>query len=55
MAVEFSSDLATKICGMLATGMTLREVCRQNGMPSEAKELALSSWESSCNVLKEVQ
>lgn len=36
MPTEFSPELAQEICGMLATGQTLREVCRRPEMPSEA-------------------
>ncbi len=36
MAVEYSPELAAKICEMLSTGITLREVCRQSDMPTEA-------------------
>lgn len=41
MPATYSTELAAKICEMLSTGMTLREVCRQSEMPTEA---AVRSW-----------
>lgn len=35
MAVEFSDEVAAAICEGLSEGKSLREVCRQPGMPSE--------------------
>lgn len=34
MAIRFSKDIAERICDDLASGMTLRQVCRQEGMPT---------------------
>lgn len=33
---KYTQDIADKICKLLAEGMTLREVCRQDGMPPES-------------------
>lgn len=32
----FTQDIADQICRQMATGMSLREICRQNGMPAES-------------------
>lgn len=42
MAVRYSQEVADRICAGLADGMTLRQVCRQDGMPSEA---AVRQWQ----------
>ena len=39
--VRYSPELATRICERLATGETLRAVCRDEGMPTEA---AVRDW-----------
>jgi hypothetical protein len=41
MPIEYSAELASNICSELAEGKTLREVCRGEGMPSEA---AVRQW-----------
>lgn len=33
---EYNSDVAGRICAELATGRTLRDVCRDDGMPPES-------------------
>ncbi len=33
---SYTLEIAESICGQLATGMTLREVCRAEGMPAES-------------------
>lgn len=37
--VYFSPELGAEICKLLASGMTLRAVCRQDGMPSPSAVL----------------
>ena len=32
----YTPELAARICARLSEGMTLREVCRQDGMPDES-------------------
>jgi hypothetical protein len=41
MPIEYSVELTSRICSELAEGKTLREVCRSEGMPSEA---AVRQW-----------
>ena len=36
MAVRYSTEIAERICADLAKGMTLKQVCRQDGMPDES-------------------
>lgn len=41
MAIEFSPEVAIRICEQLVTGRTLIDVCRDDGMPSDA---AVRQW-----------
>ena len=35
MAIEYSQEIAEYICARLTTGVTLRALCREDGMPDE--------------------
>lgn len=50
VGVKFSQELADRICDDLAKGMTLKEVCRQDGMPSH---VAVIHWKREDEVFGE--